>query len=142
MSVQSKFVFPIGITVASVVLALSLVGSPSISSVATAAEEVSAIGQVAVDGLNEQTQGDESEPRPAQLQMMNQDDDFWDGWWIVMPIMMVLFWGGVLGLVVWVVRQFTGDRASGHSPLDIAKERRAKGEISHDELDEIKRDLA
>lgn len=142
MSVQSKFVFPIGITVASVVLALSLVGSPSISSVATAAEEVSAIGQVAVDGLNEQTQGDESEPRPAQLQMMNQDDDFWDGWWIVMPIMMVLFWGGVLGLVVWVVRQFTGDRASGHSPLDIAQERRAKGEISHDELDEIKRDLA
>jgi putative membrane protein len=64
------------------------------------------------------------------------------GWWIVMPIMMVVFWGGVIALVVWVVRQFKGDRASGHSPLDIAKERRAKGEISQDELEEIKRDLA
>lgn len=141
MSVRSHLLLPICIIVASVVLALSLVGSPSISSVATAAEEVSTTGQVAVDGLNEQTQGDERQFRPAQPQMMNQDGDFWDGWWIVMPIMMVLFWGGVIALVVWVVRQFTGDRASGHSPLDIAKERRAKGEISQ-ELDEIKRDLA
>ena len=142
MSVQSKFVIPIGIIVASVVLARSLVGSPSISSVATAAEEVPAISHVAVETLNEQPQADETRLRPAQPQMMNNDGDFWDGWWIVMPIMMVLFWGGVIALVVWVVRQFREDRASGRSPLDIAKKRRAKGEIGQDELEEIKRDLA
>lgn len=142
MCVQSKFVIPIGIIVAIVVLVLSLVGSPSISSVATAAEEVQAIAQVAVEESSGQTQGDETQLRPARPQMMNQNGDFWDGWWIVMPIMMVLFWGGVIALVVWVVRQFTEDRASGRSPLGIAKERRAKGEISQEELDEIKRDLA
>ena len=97
---------------------------------------------MAVEYFNEQTQGDETQVQSAQPQMMNEDGDFWGGWWIVMPIMMVLFWGGVIALVVWMVRQFRGDRASGHSPLDIAKERRAKGEISQDELEEIKRDLA
>ena len=104
MCVRSQFVIPACIIVANVGLALSLVASPSTSSVATAAEEVPAIGQVAVEDLNEQTQGDKTQFRPAQPQMMNEDGDFWDGWWIVMP-------------------QFTGDRASGHSPLYIAKER-------------------
>ena len=87
---------------------------------------------------------DKTAPTLAALQPMDNDHDGWwdSGWWIVMPIMMVVFWGGVIALVVWVVRQSKGDRASGHSPLDIAKERRAKGEISQDELEEIKRDLA
>ncbi len=142
MSVQPKFVIPIGIIVASVVLALSLVGSPSISSVATAAEEVPAIAQVAVADLNDQPQGHEAQPRPRQPQMFNDDDDFWGGWWIIMPIMMVLFWGGVIALVVWGIRQFTRDKGSDRSPLDIAKERLARGEISKDEFEGLKGDLA
>ena len=141
MSVHSKFI-PIGIIAASAVLTLLLVSSPSFFSVALAAEEVPAIAPAAVETLNEQTQGDETQLRPSQPQMMNNDGDFWGGWWIIMSIMMVFFWGGVLWFAVWGIRQFTGDRASGHSPLEIAKERRAKGEISQDEFDEIKRDLA
>ncbi len=141
MSVQSRSVVPIAIIVASVALALSLVGSPSISSVATAAEEVPAIAQVAVVDLNEQTLGDETPPRPSQLQMTNDHGDFWAGWWIIMAVLMVLFWGGVLAVVVWGIRQFTRDKGRDRSPLDIAKERLARGEISKDEFEGIKGDL-
>ena len=141
MSVQSRSVTPIAIIVASVVLALSLVGSPSISAVAAAVDVVPATAPVAVADSNEQAQGDETLAGPSQLQMMNNDDDFWNGWWIIMPIMMVLFWGGVLGVVVWGIRQFTGDRKPGRSPLDIAKERLAGGEITKEEFDRIKVDL-
>ncbi len=141
MSAQSRSVIPIGIIVASVALALSLAGSLSTNSVALAAEEVPAIAQVAVEDLNEQTLGDEAQPRPSHPQMMNDDGDFWNGWWVIMPIMMVLFWGGVIALVVWVVRQFKGDRASDRGPLDIARERLARGEISKGEFEEIKGNL-
>ena len=86
--------------------------------------------------------GDEAQPRPAQLQMVNDDGDFWNGWWIIMPIMIVLFWGGVIGVVVWGIRQFTKDKGRDRSPLDIAKERLAKGEISKDEFEELRGNLA
>ncbi len=128
--------------VASVALALSLAGGLSITSVASAAEEVPAAVQVAVGDLNEQTLGGEAQLRPSQPQMMNNDGDFWNGWYIVMPIMMVLFWGGVVVLIVWAVRRFTGNRASNQHPLDIAKERLARGEISKDEFEALKGDLA
>ncbi len=64
------------------------------------------------------------------------------GWWIVMPIMMVIFWGGVIAVAVWGIRQFTGDRRRDGSPLDIAKERLARGEITKEEFDRIRGDLA
>jgi len=80
---------------------------------------------------------------PAPLQMMNGDDDFWgSGWWIVMVVMMVLFWGAIIALVVWGIRQFTGDRRQDRSALDIAKERLARGDITKEEFDRIRRDLA
>ncbi len=78
--------------------------------------------------------------------MLDTDDgDHWDmgsGWWIVMPIMMVLFWGGVIAVAVWGIRQFTGGRDRGQGPLDIAKERLAGGEITKEEFDLIRGDLA
>jgi putative membrane protein len=77
------------------------------------------------------------------------DDDhhmwggWWDsGWWIVMPILMVLFWATVIGVVVWAVTQFTrGERGDGGRALDIAQERYARGEISREEFEQIRRDL-
>ena len=142
MSIRSRSVIPIAIIVASVALAFPLVGGLSISSVASAAEEVPAIATVLVEDLNEQTQGDETQPPPLHAQMMNDDGDFWNGWWIIMPIMMVLFWGGVIALVVWGIGQFTRDRERSGSPLDIARERLARGEISKDEFERIRSDLA
>ncbi len=80
---------------------------------------------------------------PATLQMMNDDDDFWNsGWWVVMVVMMLLFWGAIIALVVWGIRQFTGDRRRDRSALDIAKERLAGGEITKEEFDRIRSDLA
>ncbi len=75
----------------------------------------------------------------APLQMMNGDDDFWgSGWWIVMGVMMVFFWGAIIVAVVWGTRQFTGDRTQDPSALDIAKERLARGEITSEEFDRIR----
>jgi len=72
-------------------------------------------------------------------------DGGWDmggGWWIVMVVMMVLFWGGLIAVVAWGIRQFTGDRRRDRSALDIARERLAGGEITKEEFDRIRSDLA
>ena len=82
-------------------------------------------------------------PEPAGLQMTGSDDgwDMGNGWWIVMVVMMVLFWGAVIAVVVWGIRQFTGDRRRDRSALDIARERLARGEITKEEFDRIRGDL-
>ena len=68
------------------------------------------------------------------------------GWWMV--FVMVLFWGAILGLVVWGIRSLiAADRSKlgasekGH-PLDILKERYSRGEISRQEFDQIRKDLS
>jgi len=73
------------------------------------------------------------------------------GWWMLWGgLMMVLFWGAIIALVVWAV-QSLGRGDGGHAqseatspartPLEIAKERYARGEISRDEFEQMKRDL-
>ena len=65
----------------------------------------------------------------------------WDGtmgWWMMLTG--VLFWGALLIVAVWAVRQFT--RPSGHehgSALAILEERFARGELSKDQFEEMKR---
>ena len=69
----------------------------------------------------------------------------WPGWW--MPFMglgMLLFWGAVIGLVVWGIRSISGpkDRLSeSPRPLEIAQRRYAQGEITLQEFEEIKTGL-
>lgn len=66
------------------------------------------------------------------------------GWWMGFGgIFFVLFWGGVIALVIWGIskasnRNETNDKKR---PLDIVKERYAKGEISKEEYEDIKKDL-
>jgi putative membrane protein len=71
------------------------------------------------------------------------------GWWMVFgSILMLAFWGGVIALVVWGIRNLTGRGDTGsnptekRNPLDIAKERYARGEIPREEFDQIKKDLS
>lgn len=79
----------------------------------------------------------------------NGDDDhhmwggWWNGgWWIVMAILMVLFWATVIGVVIWAITHLTREgRRDGDRALDIAQERYARGEISRDEFEQIRRDL-
>jgi len=63
-------------------------------------------------------------------------------------IAMFVFWVFVIGGVIWLIQSLargavqpgTGTPA-GELPLDILKRRYAKGEISKEQLDEMKRDL-
>jgi putative membrane protein len=70
------------------------------------------------------------------------------GWWMVFGgIWMVVFWAAIIALVVWGVTKLTQREGSGSSttekrdPLDIAKERYARGDLSKEEFEQIKKDL-
>lgn len=67
------------------------------------------------------------------------------GWWMAFGgVGMVLFWGGLIALTVWGIAKLTkrSDPTSKRDPLDVAKERYARGEISKEEFEQIKRDLS
>jgi putative membrane protein len=78
------------------------------------------------------------------------DWNTWGGWWAGMTVMMILmvaFWGGIIALIAWAIVRLTRREPPGgiterYTPLDIARERYAKGEITKDEFDRIKRDLS
>lgn len=56
-------------------------------------------------------------------------------------IRFVLFWVGVVALALWLVPGFRSESSSRRDPIDIAKERYARGEISPEQLQQIKDDL-
>jgi putative membrane protein len=63
-------------------------------------------------------------------------------WAAVGGVLMVLFWAAVIGLAVWLVLRVTGRSSRGNGALSIARERYARGEISKEEFDRIKKDLS
>ena len=78
--------------------------------------------------------------------------DMWHdgmGWWMVFGgLWMLVFWGGIIALIVWGIKKLTERGGSGpgiaekRDPLDIAKERYAKGETSKEEFEQIKKALS
>ena len=70
--------------------------------------------------------------------MMNGSD--W-GW----GIFMMLFWVVVLVAIIYVVVRLLKSHEAGtnqkSNPLDIAKERYAKGEITKEQFEQLKKDL-
>ncbi len=67
------------------------------------------------------------------------------GWWMGFGfIWMILFWGAVIALIVWAVKKFSGrsDSNSKHNPLDTARERYARGEITKEEFEQIRKTLS
>ena len=71
------------------------------------------------------------------------------GWWMVFGgIWMVVFWGLIIAVVVLGIKKLTERGGSGsggterRDPLEIAKERYARGEISKEEFEQIKKDLS
>ena len=84
--------------------------------------------------------------------MWSMHDGFEWGWgWMAFGMAwMVIFWGGIIALAVWAVSRLTGDREKGRdqrrlegpSPLDIAKERYARGEITREQFEQFRQDLS
>jgi len=67
------------------------------------------------------------------------------GWWMAFGgVGMVIFWGGLIALIVWGITRLTRREGSSskHDPLNVAKERYARGEISKEEFQQIKKDLS
>lgn len=92
--------------------------------------------------------------------MMDWNAFFWWGGVGIMMLIgmafMVLFWGGIILLIVWAIRQISGPRrefsgapgspqrppsSSRTAALDIARERYARGEITKEQYDQIRKDL-
>ena len=66
------------------------------------------------------------------------------GWWMVFGgAWTIVFWVGLIALIIWGVNRFTrrDDSSRKQSPLDLTKERYAKGEITREEFEKIKKDL-
>jgi putative membrane protein len=65
------------------------------------------------------------------------------GWWSWFGgIGMFVIWGGFIGLIIWGIMRFTRrDNSTKQTSISFAEERYAKGEISKEELEQIKKDL-
>ena len=65
------------------------------------------------------------------------------GWGMLFGgIFMFIFWGGLIALAIWGITKLTRrDTHLTHSPMEIAKERYARGEITKDQFEQIKKDL-
>ena len=65
------------------------------------------------------------------------------GWWVFGSLMMLVFWGGLAALIVFLVRGSGGSdgnagRADSRDARAILEERFARGEISKEEFEERK----
>jgi len=61
--------------------------------------------------------------------------------WLWMVPMMLLFWGGVIALVIFIVRALSGSRSRGDTAMATLRQRLAAGQISQEEFDKTKRIL-
>ena len=68
-------------------------------------------------------------------------------WGFLGGFSMFIFWGLILGLIIWAVLRM-GRRGGyihhgyySNSALEIARERYARGEISKEEFEQIKKDI-
>ena len=67
-----------------------------------------------------------------------QDQGWGGGGWFAMAVMMILFWGLLIGAVVYVVRHFSHSHQDSSPATDnaveILKMRFAKGELDEEEF--------
>ena len=63
------------------------------------------------------------------------------GWFWMMMVGMLLFWGGVGALVVWVARRSRAPQHNADPALDILRRRLAAGEITPEDFEKTKRAL-
>jgi putative membrane protein len=62
--------------------------------------------------------------------------------WIINLLITVFFLAGFIALCIWFVRRITrGDNTNRQTPMEIASERYAKGDINKEQFEQIKKDL-
>jgi putative membrane protein len=62
------------------------------------------------------------------------------GWgWLWMTVIMLVFWGGLIAVVVWAIRSGLGSRRN--DAMDVLRRRLAAGEISQDDFEKTTRIL-
>ena len=77
---------------------------------------------------------------------------WWNGAWgwggvgmLFAGFAMLVFWGVIIALIVWGVSMLAKphavQRPTSDTPLDIAKARYARGEISKEEFEQLRKDL-
>jgi putative membrane protein len=68
------------------------------------------------------------------------------GWWGMGlgMLIMIIFWAGLIALITWIVVKLvrSGQKPSSQTPLEVAKTRYAKGEITKKEFEQLKKDLS
>ncbi len=63
---------------------------------------------------------------------------------LLTTLLIILFWGVIISLIVWGIRKFvrkSGASGTTHNAIDIAKERYARGEISKEQFEQLKKDF-
>lgn len=71
----------------------------------------------------------------------NMMDWMMGSWWLFGWILTITLIAGVILAIVWTVRQTSRPTAPTETPLDILKRRLARGEITPDQFETIKRQL-
>ena len=67
------------------------------------------------------------------------------GWqWLLGGIWIFVFCGGLIALIIWGIARIANhdNTKTKQTPIDIAKERYARGEITKQEFEQIKKNLA
>ncbi len=67
------------------------------------------------------------------------------GWWMVFGgLSMMVFWAAIIGLVVWGINRTSrrDDRDRANSPMEIAKRRLARGDLTRGEYEELTKALS
>jgi putative membrane protein len=65
------------------------------------------------------------------------------GFGLVMVACMVIFWGAIIALAIWGIKKLTKHNSETKSTaFDIVRERYAKGEITKEQFEELKKELS
>lgn len=71
---------------------------------------------------------------------------WWNGpawqWPLLWLLFVVLFWGGLIALLVWAVRSSTAPRSRPDTAMEVLRRRLAAGEITPEEYEHIRRLLS
>lgn len=67
---------------------------------------------------------------------------FYDGWsWFWMAGLMLVFWGALIGVVIWAVRALSGPRQAADPAMATLRQRLAAGELNQEEYERLRKVL-